>query len=76
MKTVITYDLLDGGELDEDNTANGTLVDPIYVGVVDGAGLLADTGMNIWTVVAGGISAVTISGTLLLRSRRYQTTRR
>jgi hypothetical protein len=45
--TVISYALTDGGSFDEDGTANGTIVDPLYIGVSNTAGQLADTGMNI-----------------------------
>ena len=59
-KTVASYNLVDGGELDEDGVANGTLVDPIFIGVIDGAsGSLANTGSNIYLVTA-------IAGILLI----------
>ena len=52
-KTVVSYNLVDGGNLDEDGMANGTLVDPLFIGVVDGAdGSLANTGFNIYVLVA------------------------
>ncbi len=52
-KTVVSYNLVDGGSLDEDGVANGTLVDPIFIGVVDGAGgALANTGFNVYVFTA------------------------
>ena len=52
-KTVASYNLVDGGSLDEDGAANGTLVDPIFIGVIDGAGgSLANTGFNVYALLA------------------------
>jgi hypothetical protein len=60
-KTVIRYTLTDGGAWDEDSTANSTIVDPIYIGVVNGAatttpgatgGSLANTGFNVYAPLA------------------------
>jgi len=71
-KTVIRYTLTDGGSLDEDGLANGTIVDPIYVGVVAGAtiGALAETGMSIYIAVATGASmVVTVLGLVLSQMR-------
>jgi hypothetical protein len=60
-KTVIRYNLVDGGSLDEDGTADGTITDPIYIGVVNGAatttpvatgGSLAETGFNVYAPLA------------------------
>lgn len=50
-KTVASYNLVDGGELDEDGVDNGSLVDPIFIGVVDG-GSLANTGFNVYALLA------------------------
>jgi phage pi2 protein 07 len=67
-KTVIRYTLTDGGAWDEDSTANSTIVDPIYIGVVNGAatttpgatgGSLANTGLSVYLVTA-------LAGTLLV----------
>ncbi|NCU37479.1 LPXTG cell wall anchor domain-containing protein [Candidatus Saccharibacteria bacterium] len=63
MKTVASYNLVDGGEFDEDAAANGTIVDPVYIGVVAGAsttttdpatvgGTLANTGVSTYLVTA------------------------
>ena len=45
-KTVLSYALADGGSLDEDMTANGTIVDPIYIGIVTAPGA-PDTGRQL-----------------------------
>ena len=67
-KTVIRYTLTDGGTWDQDGTANSTIVDPIYIGVVNGAatttpgatgGSLANTGFNVYVLLA-------LAATLLL----------
>jgi len=50
--TTITYNLTDGGELDQDGQVNGTIVDPIYIGVLEGGGTLADTGFNVYALFA------------------------
>ena len=51
MKTVVNYNLVDGGSLDEDGVVNGSLVDPIFIGVIDG-GSLANTGFNVYALLA------------------------
>lgn len=40
----ITYDITDGGELDEDNEANGIIIDPVGIGISPSEASLADTG--------------------------------
>ena len=67
-KTVITYTLTDGGDLDEDGLANGTIVDPIFIGTLPGAGdMLASTGINIWLLIGAGSIALLVGGAGLLR---------
>ena len=66
-KTVLTYTLTDGGAFDEDDTANGTIVDPIYIGVA-GSGELASTGINATMVVAVGV--VTLAAGIAFAMRR------
>ena len=77
-KTVINYNLIDGGELDEDGLANGTIVDPLYIGVsaesADGDttgsnGALADTGQGTFALLAGA-SLLIISGLAVLLGRK------
>ncbi len=67
-KTVVSYQLVDGGALDEDKATNSTIVDPIYIGEVAGAsstsptaagGSLANTGLSVYLVTA-------LAGTLLV----------
>lgn len=73
--TIVTYDLTDGGVLDEDNTANGTIVDPIGPSVLadttdtdtiadSGAGdtdSLEDTGVGVVGIVLVGLSLSAVS---------------
>jgi hypothetical protein len=54
MRTVISYDILDGGELDEDGTVNGTIQDPIVIGYAGDIAELAETGASVWTALLGG----------------------
>jgi photosystem II stability/assembly factor-like uncharacterized protein len=42
-RTTISYTLTDGGDFDEDGTANGTIVDPIYIGLAAADGPGGDT---------------------------------
>lgn len=65
-KTTLSYNLVDGGTLDEDGVANGTIVDPIYIGAVMGAssttgGVLASSGSNLWAIATVGMLAVLLS---------------
>lgn len=82
-KTVVRYTLTDGSTWDEDGTANGTIVDPIYFGVVAGAsatvpstpaagGPLAKTGMSVWAVAARGLVIVAAGVTLSLKTFRRE----
>lgn len=66
-KTILTYNLTDGGAFDEDDAANGTIVDPIYIGVA-GSGELASTGINATMVVAVGV--VTLAAGIAFAMRR------
>ncbi len=61
-KTVITYSIVDGGPLDEDGQANGTIIDPIYVGLNSDAAELAATGTNAAPLVIAA-SALVVVGT-------------
>ena len=65
-KTVISYNLVDGGVLDDDGVANGTISDPIYVVVSSTlAGELANTGENIFVYAGVGAMLMAVSGTIL-----------
>ena len=59
---LVSYQLVDGGELDEDGVANGTIVDPVYVGYylgdASGSGSLAETGSNTLLLATAGIVLV------------------
>ena len=66
-KTTIRYSLVDGGAFDEDDVANGVIVDPIYIGVA-GSGELASTGINATMVVAVGV--VTLAAGIAFAMRR------
>ena len=46
-KTVLSYEITDGGSLDEDGVANGTIVDPIYIGMLASASGEPDGGGEI-----------------------------
>lgn len=72
--TTLRYDVTDGGDLDEDGVANGTIVDPI--GIVAGAatdspapgaggtgGELSNTGMSIIAVLTA-TAAVLVAATI------------
>lgn len=65
-KPIISYELIDGSEWDEDGEVNGIIVDPIYVGVVDYAGgeRLASTGNSIWiaTILGTALMGVGVVG--------------
>jgi len=58
--TTISYTLVDGGDFDEDGTANGTIVDPLYVGVVTSSNTstLSSTGQNFQGIVVGTVGAI------------------
>ena len=82
MKTTVNYSLMDGSSLDEDGIVNGTIVDPIYIGLVatTASGTLASTGTNMWTIVwlASALLAVA-AATVVLASKanlsRHSSTR-
>lgn len=73
-KTAITYSLTDGGLNDEDGMANGTIVDPLYVGVLGaasvGVGNLANTGQSLTILVGLSLAVVAIGGGVLYGTRR------
>ena len=70
-KTVITYTLTDGGDLDEDGLANGTIVDPIFIGVDGGGGGLASTGQSVAVVVGAGVLLLSSTVPLLRRNIKW-----
>ena len=80
MVTTISYTLQDGQDFDEDKLANGTIVDPLYIGVeantptspaTDVAGgTLASTGMNIVVAIATAAGLVATAVIVLVAARR------
>lgn len=58
----LTYSITDGGELDQDGVANGTIVDPVGL-AVNQTGTLAKTGRAIVIIMVGG--AVLVVGALV-----------
>jgi len=72
-KTIASYALTDGGSLDEDGAANGTLVDPLFIGVLpEAGGMLAATGMSAWAVMAGGLSTIAAGVVVALAARHHR----
>ena len=71
-KTTIRYNLVDGGAFDEDSTANGVIVDPIYIGVA-GGGELASTGTSTTGVAVIGILTLAIGAVFAIRRRVART---
>jgi hypothetical protein len=65
--TTLSYTLTDGGDYDEDELANGTIVDPLYFGVTKEI-VLASTGLSWWVVMLSGCALTTVGG---LMTRRY-----
>ena len=76
MVTTISYTLQDGQDFDEDGLANGTIVDPLYIGVEantpasPAGGSLASTGMNIAVAIAAAAGLVATAVIVLVAARR------
>ena len=76
MVTTISYTLQDGQDFDEDELANGTIVDPLYIGVEantpasPAGGSLASTGMNIVVAIATAAGLVAAAVIVLVAARR------
>ena len=76
MVTTISYTLQDGQDFDEDKLANGTIVDPLYIGVEantpasPAGGSLASTGMNIVVAIATAAGLVAAAVIVLVVARR------
>ena len=70
-----SYHITDGGELDIDNQQNGTIVDPVGLGVTTvgapntGLGALADTGNNLRYTIVVSLALITI-GTITLKRHK------
>lgn len=74
---LVSYQLVDGGELDEDGVVNGTIVDPVYVGYYLGGdtatndnGTLAETGSNVFWPTMAGIVLILVSAIFMTRRPR------
>ncbi len=66
-KTIsLSYNLTDGQTFDDDQQANGQILDPIYI-TVDADAVLASTGMSVWVIGAAGLVLLTASGLLFAR---------
>ncbi len=61
---VSTYAITDGGEFDDDGTANGVIVDPVGLATTTS---LADTGENVWLYGAGALSILAVGAYLGFR---------
>ena len=80
MVTTISYTLQDGQDFDEDGLANGTIVDPLYIGVDSNTpaspatpvagGSLASTGMNILVAIAAAAGLIATAVIVLVAARR------
>lgn len=78
--TQISYSLTDGGAFDEDGIVNGTIVDPIYIGLMnedlapspvgEDDKLLADTGMDIRISMVTAVSMLVGSVVLIVAVHR------
>lgn len=65
----VRYQITDGGELDQDGQANGTIVDPVGLGSTVSAGVLAETGSNALLLTA--VAIVSTSATALYILSRF-----
>ena len=80
MVTTISYTLQDGQDFDEDGLANGTIVDPLYIGVDSNTpaspatpvagGSLASTGMNILVAIAAAAGLIATAVIMLVVARK------
>ena len=80
MVTTISYTLQDGQDFDEDKLANGTIVDPLYIGVDSNVpaspatpvagGSLASTGMNILVAIAAAAGLIATAVIVLVVDAR------
>lgn len=77
--THVTYEIVDGGELDLDGQENGEIIDPAGLGqkeladdeasIIDS--LLAQSGYNLNTLLYLGIASLTAALILIICKRRY-----
>ncbi len=64
-KTTISYNLTDGGELDDDGAVNGTITDPVYVAVPADSETLANTGTSQYLSAALAIVILLLAGSIV-----------
>ena len=83
-KTVLGYQLVDGGSLDEDGVVNSSIIDPIYIGEVAGTstttptpttttptdGTLANTGDSIFAASLAAFALLTTAVILWRKNRK------
>jgi hypothetical protein len=74
LRTVISYNITDGGELDEDGQINGVITDPVVIGyegpLAELTGdTLAETGVSLWLALATPVAAILLGSGLLLGTR-------
>jgi LPXTG-motif cell wall-anchored protein len=65
---LLTYGLQDGGALDEDGLANGTIIDPVGLG--SAAGSLPATGTNMFTNMFFGLMLMMAGAGVIFSTRR------
>ncbi|HSX05872.1 MAG TPA: choice-of-anchor U domain-containing protein [Candidatus Saccharimonadales bacterium] len=67
----ISYDLTDGGPLDQDGTADGTIIDPSGPAVLaaSSSNALTNTGTDLLVIAA--LSGCTLLATAVVRTRKY-----
>lgn len=75
----VEYQVVDGGPLDADGTANGVIVDPVGLAEADtsgasNAGTLTNTGID--AVAASGAAGLLLATTLLIYRRSVQSPRK
>ena len=78
--TFVTYSITDGAKDDTDGSADGKIVDPVYIlntaataggsGATGGTGGLAETGMSILPLALLGLGAVAVSRLMTLSRKR------
>jgi hypothetical protein len=63
----LTYDITDGGILDQDGVANGTIIDPVGLATT----ALADTGENLLLYIASIMSLLGLGGWMATHQKSY-----
>lgn len=75
--TALSYSLIDGGSLDQDGEANGTIADPIYIGILTSSlseleedEVLAETGESV--LIGLATASTLFVGAIALAVRRFR----